>query len=149
MVKNVHLHYEKNLNNIMAEKNMTVSQAMVLFFLKLEGEREINPIDIEKKFSLSRPTITGILKRLEAKGFIIFGESEKDRRYKQILLTEDGNSCLEEIDGMFRLMDNRLCDGFSEEEIEVVCRYLLRMISNLNEGETEKADCSIIKEREV
>lgn len=131
-IKNIHLLFEKKLNNKIAEENITVSQSMTMFFLKTHTSDEINPIDLERQFGLSRPTITGILKRLEAKGFICFCESKKDRRYKQIKLTQNGFKCLERVDGTLTDMGETLCSGFSEEEIEAVYEYLLRMAQNLN-----------------
>ncbi|MCD8089058.1 MAG: MarR family winged helix-turn-helix transcriptional regulator [Clostridiales bacterium] len=132
MIKNVHLMYEKNLNNKMSEDNMTVSQSMILFYLYKNSGGVLNPVDLERHFGLSRPTITGILKRLEAKGFICSSENPKDRRYKQIRLTDDGLGCLRTVEGTLRKMNEALCFGFSDEETEVICGFLCRMIENLN-----------------
>ena len=86
LMKAIHLYFEKQLNTCIAEYELTAAQNDILWFINYNEENEVNPIDIEKKFMLSRPTITGILKRLEGKDFICFAPSLKDKRYKQIKL---------------------------------------------------------------
>ena len=53
------------------------------------SDREINPVDIERALNLKRSTVTGILQRLEEKGFIdLVASSSKDKRFKKIVFTE-------------------------------------------------------------
>ena len=50
-----------------------------------------NPViqkDIEEHFHISNPTVTGILNRLEQKGFIERKQSLKDKRVRTIVLTK-------------------------------------------------------------
>ena len=48
----------------------------------------VNQKDIEKALSLKNPTVTGILKRLDEKGFILAVPSNQDKRCKNIYPTE-------------------------------------------------------------
>lgn len=46
----------------------------------------VKSVDIAKKLNYSRPSVLGLLRKLEDKGLIIFGEK------KRIILTEEGKS---------------------------------------------------------
>ena len=48
------------------------------------GVEEVNQKDLEHIEQVTHPTMTGIIKRLETKGFLICAPSENDRRYKKI-----------------------------------------------------------------
>lgn len=135
LIKCIHLYFEKELNCLLAEYDLTAAQRDVLGFIKYHEEQEINPIDLEKHFMLSRPTITGILKRLESKDFICFTDSAKDRRYKQISLTEKGISYSVIAEREYLAMTEKLCGGFKEEQLGGIREALEKMLKNLKESE--------------
>ena len=135
LIKHIHLYFEKQLNSYIAEYELTAAQNDILWFMKFNDYKEINPIDIEKRFMLSRPTITGLLKRLEAKGFIYFAESNKDRRYKQVLLTEKGKEYSQTAREKLEYMINVLCKGFEDKELKELKEVLNKMFDNLKESE--------------
>ena len=67
LLKIVNNLFERELNNKISTLELTRTQCSVLGYLNRNGNKEINPRDIEKEFNLKRPTVTGILKRLEEK----------------------------------------------------------------------------------
>lgn len=137
MIKCIHLFFAKDLNKKTAEMNMTGVQLQALLFLKFHSGSEVNPVDLERRMQLSRPTVTGILKRLESKDYITFCESSKDKRYKQVVLTETGDKCLSDGRRDLMFMTEKLCRGFEEKELDDVFAYLFRMLKNLKESEGE------------
>ena len=68
LTKSINNAIEKERNRYLAEYDLTAAQSDVLRFVATANARgiEINQVDIEKEFNLSNPTVTGILKRLEA-----------------------------------------------------------------------------------
>ena len=82
--------FSKRLNSANEEYGLTGNQAQLLGTIRKCREEmdEVFPSTLEERIHVSRPTMSGLLKRLEAKGFIIFAPSSKDKRYKQVLLTE-------------------------------------------------------------
>src|SRR5699024_4850070 len=66
--------------------NLTAAQLDVMIYLKCSGEEEIHQRQIENWFQLKNPTVTGLLNRLEEKGFIIRRTNPADRRYRVIEL---------------------------------------------------------------
>lgn len=77
-------------NKHMDEIGLTGSQSYIIGYLLHNEGREINQKDIEMALKLMNPTVTGLLDRLEKKGFIMRKKSESDKRYKIVELTEKG-----------------------------------------------------------
>ena len=123
---------EQSRNKRMAPIELTASQMDVILFLSFNREKEVNQIDIEKYMHCSNPTVTGIVKRLEAKQFIKRLPSEKDKRYKRLVLTEKANRLLEEGDANRKREENVLLRGFSEEDKSRTLSYIRRMVNNLS-----------------
>ena len=49
---------------------VTGMQRWIMVYLKNHSDKDIYQKDLEKKFSISRSTVTNILKRMESKGYI-------------------------------------------------------------------------------
>ena len=71
MFKQINNIYEKEFNNLLRGIGITSSQCAVLDYLLGSSKEFVNQKDIEKALSLKNPTVTGILKRLDEKGFIL------------------------------------------------------------------------------
>ena len=80
MFKQINNVYEKDFNNRLKTLGITASQCAVLDYLFHSREEEVNQKDIEKALSLQNPTVTGLLKRLDEKGYILSVPSNKDKR---------------------------------------------------------------------
>ena len=68
----------------------------------------VYPKNIEKQFSLTHPTVSGILQRLEAKGFITMLPDPADHRCRRVELTEKAEQCQQEISQHIREMEKRM-----------------------------------------
>ena len=69
---------------------ITSSQASVMMFLFKNRKHEVTQQSVQAALLLSHPTITGLMKRLEAKGFITRKNSPADFRCKYVKLTKKG-----------------------------------------------------------
>ena len=78
MFKQINNIYEKEFNNLLRGIGITSSQCAVLDYLLGSSKEFMNQKDIEKALSLKNPTVTGILKRLDEKGFILAVPSNQD-----------------------------------------------------------------------
>ncbi len=132
LLKRVNNIYKRNFNNKIAEINLTTAQCDVLGFLRAKEGQEVNPIDLEKNLNLTRPTVTGLLKRLEEKGFIRLEASCRDHRYKQILLTEKADRHHQEMLSNLREVEEQLYKDISEEEKEVLISILNKILRNMS-----------------
>jgi DNA-binding MarR family transcriptional regulator len=77
--------------------------------------------------------VTGILNRLEEKGFIVRRKNEADKRYRLIELTDKSRHMLEEISEEIWQQDERLYSCMTEEEQKQLCGLLERILRNLSE----------------
>lgn len=132
-MKIIHLSMEKDFNRMVIGDDLTSAQCDLLFYLKNHHNEEVNPVDIEREFSLSRPTVAGILHRLRGKGFITFKESSKDRRYKQVILTEKTEQLWGRMEIHIAQVEKRMRQGLSEEEQETFIRLLKRILKNVTD----------------
>ena len=121
-----HLHTEKAKS-----MGLTPAQLFVLHYIaKHQGERICNR-DIEKQFELTHATVSGIISRLEAKGFIDCNEDNNDRRFKMISITEKAMACEDEMKRHIDHYEKQLVNGFSETEKEQLVSYIKRLLGNV------------------
>ena len=119
-----------------AALELTGSQSFLLRCL-MENE-EVYPKDLEQRFHLSHPTVSGILQRLESKGFITVEPSARDRRCKRIRATEKASLCQKEVCKSFAAMEQVMVKGMSDEDIELLIRLLDLAADNLKASEEEE-----------
>ena len=125
-----------NFNSVVARYDLTTAQADMLILLFHNKGTPMCQKDIEERLGLKNPTVTGTLKRLEAKGFIKRVPLESDHRFNQITPTPRAWELDSELLKTIRTNDERMLNGFSDEERAQLDDYLNRIIENL----TEKAD---------
>ena len=83
------------------------------------------------------PTVSGLLARLEAKGFIVCTPDPDDRRCKRVSATEKAEQCHLRIRDTFHALEQETLQNFSPEEVQTLLRLLDRAIENLSEGKEE------------
>ena len=133
--KIINNYFENQLNLGLAEYNLTRSQMDVLIFLKINEKKNIetNQKDIEKALSLKNPTVTGILDRLEDKGYINRNVSSKDKRLKQITLTSASNEILLKSRNHAKIIEEKILSPLSDEEIDELLKLLDKIKINIKE----------------
>lgn len=134
----IHNTIKEQRNRHLNKYDLTSSQMDVLFFLKQHEGKEINQREIEKGLRLKNPTVTGILNRLEEKGFILRKTNPTDKRYRVIEVTEKSNRMLEEIGEELWEQDERICNCMTAEEQQILEELLERILNNMTENKEEK-----------
>lgn len=132
-VKQINNIYEKELNERLKKLGITSSQCAVLDYLFHTNKEEVNQRDVEKNLSLKNPTVTGILKRMEEKGFILSVPNASDKRKKNIYLTEKAYDIQRKMDADRRKLDKRLTIGLTKKEAEALSRGLEKVLYNISE----------------
>ena len=109
---------------------LTAAQGHIMAYL---AHRKTPPCprDIETAFQLSHPTVSGILSRLEQKGFIQLQTDPEDRRCKRIFVLEKGIQCHALMHETIQDNESRIVSGFSPEEQELFGQLLQRAITNM------------------
>ena len=71
LFKQISTIYEKEFNRKLRTLGITASQCVVLDYLFTSRKEHVTQRDIEKALNLRNPTVTGLMKRLDEKGFIL------------------------------------------------------------------------------
>nr|WP_243159474.1 MarR family winged helix-turn-helix transcriptional regulator [Clostridium sp. SM-530-WT-3G] len=113
--------------------NITGVQARVLFYINYASNKgNIFQKDIQNHLKLANPTVTGIVQRLEEKQLIERHVSSEDSRYKCHVLTDKGRDVVKSLsDYSTNVVEQRILNGFSEDETEILTSLLSRILENL------------------
>lgn len=129
-IKKLHFLMEQAINQRLLELDLTSAQGHVIGFLRRSKEPPCAK-DLETAYGLSHATVSGILSRMEAKGFIEQRPDPRDRRVKRIFLLERGRACSQSIWQHIEESERTMSAGFSPEEQAQLRSFLSRAISNL------------------
>lgn len=129
-IRILHWCTDQAVTGALAQMDLTAAQGPILGYL---SHRKTPPCsrDIEGEFHLSHPTVSGLLTRLEKKGFIEIRTDEEDRRCKRIFLLEKGRQCNDRIHRTICAAEARMLQGFTEEEKALFDGFLKRAIANM------------------
>lgn len=131
LIKLLHDRLEKQANNTLRDKDLTMMQVSVLMALQEAEQKQRTMKELEKKFCVAQSTIAGIISRLEQKGLVeAFGDAS-DRRIKVIHITTAGEACCREAEGYMAEADQTLLHGFSENEKTMFNLLLARAAENM------------------
>lgn len=133
LLKQINKQIKKRFDKDLQEYDLTLSQSRVLFFLGFREEEKTSLKDIEEHLQVTHPTVVGIVKRLEEKGFVITESDSADRRVKLVFITEKTKGMIQNIDKRGKMMDKKLLKGFSDQEIRELRRMLSIIEHNLEE----------------
>ncbi len=128
-VKRIHIALDQRRRQNISEVDLTSSQAYILAYIS-STDKAVYPSDIGKYFGLKHPTVSGILSRLEAKGFIQY-ETDDDHRRKRIVLTNRAKMCREKMEQKIDQNERALTDGMNAEEVKILCSLLDRVLFNV------------------
>lgn len=143
--KDICLVIDKYMDARTQKFGLTMSQGIVL--LRIIDESKVGIADasaIINYADTSKSTVSAILKKLCAKGFITFEPFEKDNRRKKIVPTQKAMRVKNKLCREFENVNRELFCEFSDEELEYVCKFhraLLKAVkqSFKNYKETEES----------
>ena len=126
----LHACTDQTMTAALAQMELTAAQSHILCYITY---RKNPPCarDIEEAFQLSHPTVSGILSRLEQKDFIEMRPDELDRRCKRIYIREKGLQLDEMMHQTVRSTEERMVQGFTEDEKAQFAALLRRAIDNM------------------
>ena len=121
----------QNMQRNLDELGLTSTQNMFLHHLWFRQEKLGLPTyakDLEEFFDIKHSTVSGILQRMEAAGFVEIQPSRTDRRCKAICLT---GQAMDVISGIRRIEETeaKLVEGMTAAEAAEL-RRLLQLVAN-------------------
>lgn len=132
MIKVLNKGFEQLHTEKATALGLTPAQLFVLHYISVHQGESICHRDIEKQFELSHATVSGIISRLEAKGFINCFPDAEDRRYRNIRVTDKAKCCENEMKKHIDHYEQQLVDGFTEEEKKLLTDFIGRMLANVD-----------------
>lgn len=117
---------------------LTPAQGMFLhriWFCQEIFQQEICAKDLEQFFSIRHSTVSGILQRMEAAGFLTFEVSELDHRRKCICLTQKARDAHTQTEQLIHKNDAQLIAGMTEDESLEFRRLLKLAAKNMGVAE--------------
>ena len=121
----------------MKKMDLTSSQGHIMAYLA-HAKTPPCPRDLEAEFHLTHPTVSGLLSRLEQKGFLELRTDPEDRRIKRIFVLEKGIQCHEVMHNTIQENELRMVEGFTPEEQELFLDFLQRAIRNMGGDPTPR-----------
>ena len=131
MIKQINNVYEKDLNERLKTIGITASQCAVLDYLFHTSREEVSQRDVERHLNLKNPTVTGLLKRLDEKGYILCVPNANDKRKKNIYLTEKAYDIQRRMENDRRKLDKELTRGMTKREIAALRKNLEKLLYNI------------------
>lgn len=136
-IKIISKEFEKAKEKNLRKLNLTSQQINIILYLAKHEKVLINQKMLEKHFSLSNATISGILKRLEIKKYIYRSYIEDNKKEKYIFLDQAGIEIKNELYKGVRDMELKVLNGFLDDEKKLLIEYLKRIQNNLKEEEND------------
>ncbi|MFC2400101.1 MarR family winged helix-turn-helix transcriptional regulator [Streptococcus sobrinus] len=106
-------------------------QGFTVSYLFENQDKEIFIKDIEERLRISKSVASNLIKRMEKNGFIQVKPSLKDKRYKQIVLTELGFDKAEKIKVFRSKIEEIILKDIDKKNLEVARRVFLQIKTNL------------------
>ncbi len=126
----LHWCVDQTMTSELEKMDLTAAQGRVMGYL---AHCKTAPCsrDVEEEFQLSHPTVSGLLSRLEQKGFLEFRPDPEDRRCKRIYVLPKGLESHERMHKTIMDMENRIVQDFTPEEQAQFANLLHRAITNM------------------
>jgi MarR family transcriptional regulator for hemolysin len=95
----------------------------------------LSPACIADRIECDRPTVSGIVDRLEAQEWIVRMQNPEDKRSCIIQLADKAKDCLKELDEIHDENQQIILNGFTKEETIMFKKFLLQVLNNFKETE--------------
>lgn len=124
----------KNRDADIREFGLTTAQADVLLYFAENPGKSI--VDMKSFFHITHQTAQGLVQRMAEKRLLKLSPSINDARYKQVFLTEKGESIYKDMLRKGTHTGNKLLNGMSAEEkiqFQALIELGLKNLKNMQE----------------
>lgn len=126
LFKQISIAFSNNFQREAARYDLTPSQASILIYLS-KVDHPVNQRELEKYFRLTNPTVTGLMQRMENKGFIRREMNQADNRSKYIILTPKAMEISNEVRNNLYKVEEDITQSLSQQECAQL-RQLLQQV---------------------
>jgi DNA-binding MarR family transcriptional regulator len=118
-------------------RRQTSSHYYIISYISSMDNKPVFQRDIDKTFSLRRPTTTEILKLMERNGLIKKESVESDLRLKRVVLTSKAKKINNDFEIFLDNMEDEMRSGISDEDMETFFNVIMTMRQNLENSEKD------------
>jgi DNA-binding MarR family transcriptional regulator len=115
----------RNFMETFAHLELTQKQVSVLWLV--DDHPDIAQTDLAKRMRMDRATTMAIVNRLESRGYLVRGKSERDGRKQTLNLTESGRRALVTAKAAIWQHERWLKSRFTDREIAKLIELLTRI----------------------
>lgn len=130
LLKKTALVVEKISNRMLSPYGLTHTQFKILMMLYHQPDKSVRQADIEEHFSMTNPTVTGIIQNLEKKNLVQRIENPRDKRSKLLALTESAREMEAEMHQLSELREQQITEKLTDEEKQQLIELLKKIIEN-------------------
>ncbi|GAA3604540.1 hypothetical protein GCM10022236_02930 [Microlunatus ginsengisoli] len=116
-------------NTVLRERGLTWTGFVVLWVVWIWDGVETR--HAAESAAISKATLTGVVKTLEARGLISRRVSETDRRLVNLDLTAEGDALMRELYPLFNAAESEVVAGLSERSLKDLTRSLRSIVTEL------------------
>ena len=135
LIKKLSLEIDKLSNPILEPHDLTHSQFKILKFLLMSPENSVRQVDVEKYFSMTNPTVTGLVQALERKGLIERKVNPDDNRSKILCPTEKTIAMKDLLYKLGDDLERKLTSSLTSQEKDTLLKLLNKLLHNSTEAE--------------
>lgn len=130
--RQINIRMEQAANQIIAQKGLTGIQAQLLLYILDHSEGGTSLTDIHREFGYSMAALSSLVKRLREKSYVRVEPCAQDDRRKLLFGTEKGAEVREFLNRSILQAQDRLYDGFTQEELSALDRLQKKLLWNLS-----------------
>lgn len=130
LVKKTALVFDKLSNQLLAPYDLTGSQFKILMVLYQSSAGSVRQADIEAKFSMTNPTVTGLVQKLEAKDLVKRMPHPEDKRSKVLVLTDRAIGMKEELLALADDLERQMTRKLTDSECDQLAKLLIKMLKD-------------------
>lgn len=131
IIKQINSTLEKNANNTLRKKDLTVAQVSALLAIRNYPEQRVSLKELEKILHVAQSTTAGIINRLEQKGFVTGFGDPSDKRIKLVQITPSGEECCRAAERNMKEAEESLLSGLTETERSIFNSLLQKVSATL------------------
>ena len=127
-IKRLSLEIDKLSNPILEPYDLTHSQYKILKYLLMSPPETVKQVDIEHFFSMTNPTVTGLVQKLERKGMIERKVNPQDSRSKILCPTQKTIEMKDLLVSLGDKLEGTLTEVLTGKEKQELLRLLKKLL---------------------
>ena len=129
LAKKVTLEFLKIADPYLKQYDLTGAQYRILKYLLVHDGEDVRQVDLERYFSLTNPTTTGLVDQLVKKGFVTREANPNDARSRLLALTDEAREMKDLLYSIGDELENRLTVALSDDEKAQTVALLKKLLS--------------------